>query len=89
MAVELIEIDQVDEDQPAIDRVHCVDRLVHTVGITLGLLVFANAAAQEHVENLAHAVDVDAAAGELVKQHPLGRRHGVIVPIRRACECTR
>ena len=55
----------------------------------LVLTRFADAAAQEHVENLAHAVDQDAALVQPVEQHALGRRHGVIVAVGGAREIAR
>ena len=44
------------------------------------------AAAQENIENLAHAVNRNAAPGQAIEQHARGRRHGVIVAIRGARE---
>ena len=61
MAVLLIEIDQVDEDQPVGRLAHRLQRLGHAVGVVLRLDVIADAAPQEDVEDLAHAVDCDAA----------------------------
>ena len=44
---------------------------------------------EEHVEDLADAVDGHAALVQLVEQHAFGRRHGVIVAVGRARECAR
>ncbi len=63
MAVQLIEIHQVDEDHAFIDGVHRGQRLRHAVGVALRLFVLADAAAQEYVEDFANAVDVDIAFG--------------------------
>ena len=60
---------------------HGFQGLGHAVGVVLGLGGIPNAAAQEDVEDLADAVHRDSAIVELIEQHALGRRHGVIVAI--------
>ena len=72
MAVLLVEIDQVDEDQAA-RPTSCMASSVFAMPSAL-FLVFvgiADAAAQEDVEDLADAVHRDAAIVELIEQHAL------------------
>ena len=61
MAVQHVKIDQIDEDQPLVERVHCAEGLRHAIGVGLGLFLFANAPPQEHVEDLADAIGLNSA----------------------------
>ena len=88
MPVKLVEIDQIDEDQALVNGIHRIERLGHSVGVVLRFLGFPNAAAHEHIEDLADAVDIDRTPGELIEQHSLRRRHGVVAAIGRAGECS-
>ena len=81
MAVLLVEIHQVDENQTAFRRLHGLQGFRHAVGIVLGFGGVSDAAAQEDVEDLADAVHGHAAVFQPVEQHALGRRHGVIVAV--------
>ncbi len=89
MAVLLIEIDQIHEDQAALQFVQRGERFRHAVGIALGLFVFADAAAEKNVEDFADAVDLDLSVVELIEQHAFGRGNGVIVAVGRARERAR
>src|SRR5450432_1417608 len=84
----LVEIDQIHVDQPGILGLHGFERLRHAFGVVRGLGGFADTPAQEDIENLADTVDEDAAVVELIEQHALGRRHGVIMAIGGAREIT-
>ena len=67
--------------RPRSGLLHGVEGLRHAVGVVLGLGGLPDAAAEEDVEDLADAVDADAAIVELIEQHVLGRRHGVVVAV--------
>ena len=70
MPVLLVEIDQVHEDQTLVGS-SCIASRVFAMpsALFLVLSVSPNAASQEHVEDLADAVDRDAAVFQLVEQH--------------------
>src|SRR5712691_3117978 len=77
MAVLLIEIHQIDEDQAAGDGLHRGERLLHTVAIVLGVDMIADAVPAEDVENLPYAINRDATVFQAVEQHAARRWYGV------------
>src|SRR6266850_830269 len=81
MAVELIEIHQVHEDQAVVEFVQCAQRLRHAVAVILRLLVVLNATAQKHIEDFSHAENADAGGFQLIQQHAFRRRNRIVVPI--------
>src|SRR5580692_7516566 len=86
MAVQLIEVNQVHEKKPGIQLVERCQRLGHAVRVVLGLFVFADAASEEYVEDLADAENLHFAILELIEQHAARRRDRIVLAIRRARE---
>src|SRR3984893_15565742 len=70
VAIELVKIYQVDEEQTLVKFVERAQSLGHAVGVVLGLLVLLNAAPQKNVEDLAYAEDGNILRFKLIQQHP-------------------
>src|SRR5271163_4780409 len=86
MAVLLVEIHQIYEQQATLEFIQRGQRLRHTIGVALGLFVLADAASQENVKDLADAEDLHLAIVKLIEQHACGRRNGIVLAVWRACK---
>src|SRR5215471_14740993 len=86
MAVKLVEVHQVGEDETSLQLAKRLERLRHAVCVVFGLLVILNAAAQEDVEYLAHAKYSNMFSVELIEEHAFWRRNRVVATIGRTRE---
>ena len=90
MAVFGVEIDQVDEDEPAVRRgLQRLDQQIDVAVVALALALLSGVAVGENVADLADRDDRAARPSRPLQKIAVGRRHGEILAIGRADEIFR
>ena len=81
VAEEHVEIDQVREDEAAVEGADLIEGLLEPVGVALGVDAPRDAALGEDVADLAHADDGDVGLGEDIAQGRAPGLHGEIAAV--------
>ena len=85
-----VEVDQIDEDQPAVRRgLERFEEKIDVAVVALALDLLAGVAMGEDVADLADGDDGAASLRRALQEIAVGRRHGEILAVRRADEIIR